>query len=267
MSRRQRLEQGHELIDACAGFFAREAIAASLTPDERREILRGMVLTRAVDNRLKQLFTSGEVSYQGVPFQGKGFRSLGQEAIYAAAIRLRRGAAWRDEAGHWGGDVVGPMIRDLGVALAMRGDADAVRMVLSAQAAKAGPPMNGKDLHIGDLSWGVLPAAAPLGISTLTIAGMAMAFMREGGGRVALSFIGDGGSSLGEWHEAINLCAARRLPAVFCIENNQTALSTSIREQSAVRAFDGQGSRLRHRRCHHGRHRSRLDCRGLHLGG
>jgi 2-oxoisovalerate dehydrogenase E1 component len=97
--------------------------------------------------------------------------------------------------------------------------------------------MNGKDLHIGDLSWGVLPAAAPLGISTLTIAGMAMAFMREGGGRVALSFIGDGGSSLGEWHEAINLCAARRLPAVFCIENNQTALSTSIREQSAVRAF------------------------------
>ena len=66
---------------------------------------------------------------------------------------------------------------------------------------------------------------------------MAMAFMREGGGRVALSFIGDGGSSLGEWHEAINLCAARRLPAVFCIENNQTALSTSIREQSAVRAF------------------------------
>ena len=238
VSARQRLEQAtDELIDACAGFLAREAIAASLTPDERREILRGMVLTRAVDNRLKQLFTSGEVSYQGVPFQGKGFRSLGQEAIYAAAIRLRRGAAWRDEAGHWGGDVVGPMIRDLGVALAMRGDADAVRMVLSAQAAKAGPPMNGKDLHIGDLSWGVLPAAAPLGISTLTIAGMAMAFMREGGGRVALSFIGDGGSSLGEWHEAINLCAARRLPAVFCIENNQTALSTSIREQSAVRAF------------------------------
>ena len=234
----QRLEHAtEELIDACAGFFAREAIAASLTPDERREILRGMVLTRAVDNRLKQLFTSGDVSYQGVPFQGKGFRSLGQEAIYAAAIRLRRGAAWRDEAGNWNGDVVGPMIRDLGVALAMRGDADAVRMVLSAQAAKAGPPMNGKDLHIGDLSWGILPAAAPLGISTLTIAGLAMAFMREGSGRVALSFIGDGGSSLGEWHEAINLCAARRLPAVFCIENNQTALSTPIREQSAVRAF------------------------------
>src|SRR5678816_1856758 len=66
---------------------------------------------------------------------------------------------------------------------------------------------------------------------------MAMAFMREGSGRVALSFIGDGGSSLGEWHEAINLCAARRLPAVFCVQNNQTALSTPPAEQSAVRAF------------------------------
>ena len=225
-----------ELLDACDGFFVREAITASLTADERREILRGMVLTRAVDNRLKQLFTSGDVAYRGTPFQGKGFRSLGQEAIYAAAVRLRRGQQWRGPDG-WRGDVVGPMIRDLGVALAMHRDADAVRMVLNAQAAKDGPPMNGKDLHIGDLSWGILPAAAPLGISTLTVAGMAMAFMREGSGRVALSFIGDGGSSLGEWHEAINLCAARRLPAVFCLENNQTALSTSVHEQSAVRAF------------------------------
>jgi len=64
-----------------------------------------------------------------------------------------------------------------------------------------------------------------------------MAFSRESSGRVALSFIGEGGSSLGEWHEAINLCAARHLPAVFCIENNQTALSTSVSEQSAVRVF------------------------------
>ncbi len=234
----QRFEQARrELVDACDGFFAREAIADSLTADEQREILRGMVLTRATDNRLKQFFSGGDIAYQGVPFQGKGFRSLGQEAIYAAGIRLRRGTTWRSDDGTWCGDVVGPMIRDLGVALAMRSDAEAVRMVLNAQAAKDGPPMHGRDLHIGDLSWGILPAAAPLGISTLTIAGMAMAFMREGSGRVAVSFIGDGGSSLGEWHEAINLCAARRLPALFCVENNQTALSTTIREQSAVRTF------------------------------
>jgi 2-oxoisovalerate dehydrogenase E1 component len=226
-----------ELLDAIDDFLQREAIAASLTADERREILRGMVLTRAVDNRLKQFFSSGEVQYRGTAFQGKGFRSLGQEAIYAAAVRLRRGAAYRDARRGWQGDVVGPIIRDVGVALAMRPEPATVRMVLNAQMAKQGPPMDGKDLHIGDMEWGILPATAPLSISTLSIAGMAMAFAREKSGRVGLSFIGEGGSSLGEWHEAINLCAARKLPAVFCIENNQTALSTPVREQSAVRVF------------------------------
>ena len=110
-------------------------------------------------------------------------------------------------------------------------------MVLSAQMAKAGPPMNGKDLHLGDFESGILPATAPLATGSLTIAGLAMAFAQQAGGRVALSFIGEGGSSLGEWHEAINLCAARRLPAVFCVQNNQTALSTPVADQSAVRAF------------------------------
>ena len=231
-----------DLIDACDGFLQREAIAASLTADERREILRGMILTRAVDNRLKQFFTSGEVKYGATGFQGKGFRSLGQEAIYAAAIRLRRGAAYRDPERGWQGDVVGPIIRDVGVALAMRPEPATVRMVLNAQMAKQGPPMDGKDLHIGDMGWGILPATAPLSISTLSIAGMAMAFSRERSGRAGFSFIGEGGSSLGEWHEAINLCAARKLPAVFCIENNQTALSTPVCEQSAVRVFAEKAS-------------------------
>src|SRR4029453_15436361 len=216
-----------ELVAACDGFLSREAIGASLTADERREILRGMILTRAIDNRLKQFFLGGEITHGGIPFQGKGFRSLGQEAIYAAAIRLKRGQAWRDPTRGWQGDVVGPIIRDLGVALAMRPEPATIRMVLNAQMSKSGPPMDGRDLHIGDWEWGILPATAPLSISTLSIAGIAMAFSRESQGRVALSFIGEGGSSLGEWHEAINLCAARRLPAVFCIENNQTALSTS----------------------------------------
>jgi 2-oxoisovalerate dehydrogenase E1 component len=226
-----------ELIEACDGFLEREAIIASLTDDERREILRGMILTRAVDNRLKQFFLGSEVKYRDTPFQGKGFRSLGQEAIYAAGIRLKRGPAWRDPSGGWQGDVVGPIIRDLGVALAMRPEPATVRMVLNAQMARKGPPMDGRDLHIGDWEWGILPATAPLSISTLSIAGIAMAFSRDRQRRVAFSFIGEGGSSLGEWHEAINLCAARRLPAVFCIENNQTALSTPVPEQSAARVF------------------------------
>ena len=226
-----------ELLEVCDGFLRREAIAASLTPAERREMLRGMILTRAVDNRLKAFFTGSEVQYGGVGFQGKGFRSLGQEAIYAAPLRLRRGFAHRAPDGTWRGDVIAPLIRDLGAVLAMRPDAETVRMVLSAQMGKSGPPMDGRDLHVGDFTWGILPAAAPLGISTLTIAGIAMAFAREDAGRVAVSFIGEGGSSLGEWHEAINLCATHRLPAVFCVQNNQTALSTPVVHQSAARVF------------------------------
>jgi 2-oxoisovalerate dehydrogenase E1 component len=177
------------------------------------------------------------VRFGGASFQGKGFRSLGQEAIYAAALRLRRGESFRGADGSWRGDVVGPIIRDLGVVLAMRPEPRTVRMVLSAQMGKSGPPMDGRDLHVGDWESGVLPASAPLTISAMTLAGAAMAFAREKSGRVAVTFIGEGGASLGEWHEAINLCAARRLPAIFCLENNQTALSTPVADNSAVRVF------------------------------
>jgi 2-oxoisovalerate dehydrogenase E1 component len=226
-----------ELVEACDGFLRREAIRASLTPEERVEILRGMILTRATDNRLKAFFSGGEVRYKGVQFQGKGFRSLGQEAIYASAIRLKRGPSYRAPDGSWRGDVVAPLIRDYGAALAMQPGPELVRMALNAQMGKAGPPMEGKDLHIGSFEWGVLPPTAPLSISTMTIAGMAMAFAREGSGRVGVSYIGEGGTSLGEWHEAINLCAVRKLPAIFCVQNNQTALATPVTDQSAVRVF------------------------------
>ena len=113
-----------------------------------------MMLTRATDNRLKTFFTGGEVRFGDAPFQGKGFRSLGQEAIYAAAIRLRRGAPLSTAHDGWQGDVIAPIIRDLGAALAMRPTPETVRMVLSAQMGKAGPPMDGKDLHIGDFASG-----------------------------------------------------------------------------------------------------------------
>jgi 2-oxoisovalerate dehydrogenase E1 component len=233
-----RLDQGvDELVSACDGFLRREAIAASFTNDERLEMLRGMVLTRAVDTRLKVFFSGSEVRYGATPFQGKGFRSLGQEAIYAAPLRLRRGGRWRGPDGDWRGDIIAPIIRDVGAALAMRPEPATVRMVLNAQMGKTGPPMDGRDLHIGDFEWGILPATAPLSISSLTVAGMGLAFARTRAERVAVSFVGEGGSSLGEWHEAINLCAVRRLPVVFCLENNQTALSTPVAEQSAVRVF------------------------------
>jgi 2-oxoisovalerate dehydrogenase E1 component len=226
-----------ELQDACDGFLRREVLALSLTSDERRDILRGMILTRAIDNRLKTFFARGEIKYGTASFQGKGFRSLGQEAIYASAIRLRRGAAWRSAEGVWQGDVISPMIRDLGAVVAMRPGPETVRMVLSAQMGKAGPPMDGRDLHIGDFTWGIYPPAAPLLVPTLSMAGMGLAFAQTRSGRLAVSYLGDGATSLGEWHEAINLCAVRRLPVIFCVQNNQTALSTPVSDQTAARVF------------------------------
>ena len=229
-----------DLVDACDGFLHRAEIRASLTRDERVEILRGMILTRATDNRLKAFFTGGEVRYKDATFQGKGFRSLGQEAIYAAGIRLRRGASYETPEG-WRGDVIAPIIRDLGLELAMspgpERTGEMIRRVLSAQMGKAGPPMDGRDLHVGDFDRGILPAAAPLGTGALTLTGMAMAFAQQGDGRVAIPLVGDGATSLGEWHEAINLCAVRKLPAVFCVQNNQTALSTPLADQTAARVF------------------------------
>src|SRR5205814_8202984 len=200
----ERLQQAvREVLESSDGFIRREAIAASLTREEKIEILRGMILTRATDNRLKQFFTGSEVRYGNTSFQGKGFRSLGQEAIYAAVIRLRR------DSEH--GDVISPMIRDLGAVIGMHNTPETIRMVLNAQMGKAGAPMNGKDLHVGDWEHGILPAMAPLGSPALTIAGIAMAFSLRGDNRVAVSVVGEGATSLGEGHEAINACAARKL--------------------------------------------------------
>src|SRR5689334_3345162 len=58
---RERLRQAEDqLVASCDGFLRREAIARSLTKDERLEILRGMILTRAIDNRLKAFFNGSE---------------------------------------------------------------------------------------------------------------------------------------------------------------------------------------------------------------
>src|SRR2546427_636259 len=156
-SARMELAYG-ELLDACDGFLRRAAIEASLTREERLEILRGMVLTRATDNRLKALFLGGDVRCGAATIQGKGFRSLGQEAIYGAAMRLRRGPKYRGDGG-----------------------------------AKASTDAGPKGLA-GRSSWQ-----------------------------------GDGIGPL-----IRELCIT---PAIFCIQNNQTALSTPVKDQSAVRTF------------------------------
>ena len=213
----QRFEQAiDELVEACDGFLRRAALRASLTPDERREILRGMVLTRATDNRLKTFFTGGEVRYGDAAFQGKGL------SLARPGSDLRRGdpaAARRGVHAIVDGETLARRRHRADDPRPRRRAGDAARrrdtcaLVLSAQMAKAGPPMDGKDLHVGDLACGILPGGGAAGHRHADDrrhgAGVRA---RRHRGRVAISFIGEGGSSLGEWHEAINLCAARRLP-------------------------------------------------------
>ncbi|MES2503679.1 MAG: thiamine pyrophosphate-dependent enzyme [Myxococcota bacterium] len=191
-----------------------------MTPIDKKQILYGIILTRAVDNTLKRMFMTS------VGFQGKGFRSLGQEAIYAA------GYAIKQLGGH---NVIAPMIRDLGAILAMTNND--IALALNAQAGKSGLPSHGRDLHVGDLDQGVLSPAAPLAIGTATLVGMGLAMKLKGESRIGVSFMGEGGTSLGEWHEAINFAAVQKLPLIFCIENNQTALSTPLGSQTAAQTF------------------------------
>jgi 2-oxoisovalerate dehydrogenase E1 component len=213
------------LADVTAA-FVRVRLKYSLRPEEKIEILRGMLRTRYLDARLKKFFGSSEVKLpDGVPFQGKGFRSMGQEAIYAAAIRLQRGAEFMRN-GKFTGDFVAPMIRDLGLALAM---GQTPYDVMAAQMGKVGKPTEGKDLHIGDFECGILPPAAPITLSTGSACGIGFALKDTG--RVVISCIGEGGTSAGEWHEVVNFAAVQKMPIVFIVQNNQTALSTPVSEQ------------------------------------
>jgi len=223
------------LLEQIEGFLRRQEIKASLTKEERRAMHRGLLLTREVDALLKRWFVERKMVWTAPdgtahPSPQKGFRSWGQEAIVGVTTRLRRGKE---------GDIVAPLIRDLGVALMWTGD---VVNVLTAQAGKLGGPMDGRDLHIGDIDKGVLPATAPLAISTQTLVGVAYSFKLDKSDRVAVSFIGEGGSSLGEWHEAVNFAAAKRLAMVFFIQNNHWALGTHASEQTALRRFSAKAA-------------------------
>lgn len=229
--KKKSLVQNKGIVGPQFSFEAINAQKSQLTDAECKNLLKGMLLTRATDNALKHIFLSGEMTYLDKGFQGKGFRSLGQEAIFGAAHWLKRprsGSTYQ-------GDVVAPLIRDLGIFLSFS-DSD-VETAINAQAGKVGLPCQGRDLHLGDFSKGILTPAAPLAIATCTLIGLALMFKRRGEKRVAISFIGEGGSSLGEWHEAINFAAVKKLPMIFCIENNQTALSTPVYEQSRAHSF------------------------------
>jgi 2-oxoisovalerate dehydrogenase E1 component len=220
-------------LEQVRGFFSRQRIKASLTPAERLEVLGAMHLARALDEHLKSAFDRKEIRWGDYPSPQKGFRSLGQEAIAAAALRLRRPPRYAPGP-QYRGDILSPLIRDLAALLMFA--PDPLPPILT-QYGLRGAPMGGRDLHVGDLDQGVLPPAAPLAIATQTAVGLAWAMKTRGEERVCLACIGEGGSSLGEWHEAVNLAAVRKLPIVFVVQNNRWALGTHASEQSAASRF------------------------------
>lgn len=210
------------LAEQIEGFFRRRAIRASLTREERLRLHRVMALSRTLDGLLKRLHQEKTVAWEGRPSAQKGFRALGQEAAAGLALRKRKG------------DVLSPLIR--GLPLWLMATDDPVHPVL-VQCGTSGTPMEGRDFHVGDLERDVLPPAAPLAIATQTLVGLAWAAALRKEDRVFLSVMGEGGTSHGEWHEAVNLAAVRKLPVVFVVENNRWALGTHWREQTAAPRF------------------------------
>jgi 2-oxoisovalerate dehydrogenase E1 component len=205
--------------------------------NHRLEWQRMMTRTRALDEHLKLVFTEGIPTPDGGKFGGKGFRSTWQEGVVAIATALERRPQHTPD-DEYDGDFVAPMIRDIGLCLAM---GDSVLDVMTAQLGKSDSRMNGghagaggRDLHVGCFHRGVLPPTAPLPIATATLTGMALAAWLQGIERFHIACIGEGSSSSGEWWESLNLAATRGLPISYVLQNNQIALDTPPTNQSNV---------------------------------
>ena len=222
----------------------RIAHSYSVTIGQRIQWQKWMTRTRLLDEQLKDLFTSGLLAPDGSKFGGKGFRSTWQEGVVACASALIRAVDLPENDSHKA-DVVAPMIRDVGLALAM---GQTTIEVLSAQMGKSESYMDGghegcggRDLHIGNWEKKILPPTAPLPIASATTTGVALAAKRLGIGRFHLAPVGEGCSSSGEFWEAMNFAGVRGLPICYMIQNNQIALDTFASSQSGAETFGDKG--------------------------
>lgn len=235
--------RAHFIIDMRL-MMRRLAHYMAVTVEHRMEWQRLMTRTRCLDAALKEIFTDGVETPDGGKFGGKGFRSTWQEGVVAVATALKRQPDAPKDArpGHgYDGDLVAPMIRDVGLSLAM---GDTPLDVMAANLGKVASNQNGgwndaggRDLHIGAWHVGVLPPTAPLPIASATMTGLAFAGWRQGLGRFHVACIGEGSSSSGEFWESMNLAGARGLPITYILQNNQIALDTPPAKQSGVEVW------------------------------
>jgi TPP-dependent pyruvate/acetoin dehydrogenase alpha subunit len=199
------------------------AIPHGLSRDQLLEMYRLVRLTRTLEEKLENLFRQSKIV-------GGLFRSLGQEGeSVASAYALRRRTDGT-------GDVLSPLIRNLGSMLTVGArPEEVVRQYM----AKAASPARGKELniHFTDYDRGFIGQISPLGDLVPVMAGVALTFRQRGEDRVGMVYIGDGATSTGAFHEGINFAAVRRLPMVVIVEANQWAYTTPTRLQSAVKSF------------------------------
>jgi 2-oxoisovalerate dehydrogenase E1 component len=178
-------------------------------------LYRSIVLPRMIEEKMLNLLRQGKLS--------KWFSGIGQEAIAVGVT-----AALTAD------DFILPMHRNLGVFTTRGVDlAQLFRQLLG----KEGGFTKGRDrtFHFGDLEHRIVGMISHLGAMLPVADGLALAAQLRGESRVAATFTGEGSTSEGDFHEAVNLAAVWRLPVLFIVENNQYGLSTPTREQYACK--------------------------------
>jgi len=178
---------------------------------------RFMLLARVLDDKFAALYRAGKI-------HGGVFLGRGQEALSASVgLSLKKT------------DVFAPLIRDAAGRLAFGEPViDAVRAYLGS----ALGPMRGRDgnVHRGRPQEGYLPMVSHLGAMISVVNGVLFARkLKKVSGTVGAACIGDGATSTGSFHEALNQAAVEKLPLVLVIANNQYAYSTPTSFQFACR--------------------------------
>jgi pyruvate dehydrogenase E1 component alpha subunit/2-oxoisovalerate dehydrogenase E1 component alpha subunit len=176
---------------------------------------RFMVLARLLDDKMASLYRGGKI-------HGGVFLGRGQEALSVSiGLSLKKG------------DIFAPLIRDGAGRLAFGEPVlDAVRTYLGS----ALGPMRGRDgnVHRGYPRRGLLPMISHLGAMISVVNGMLIGRrFKNISGEVGAVCLGDGGTSTGAFHEALNQAAVEKLPLVLVVANNQFAYSTPISRQFA----------------------------------
>jgi len=174
-----------------------------------------MLRARLLDDKFAALYRAGKI-------HGGVFLGRGQEALSAAiGISLKKG------------DFFAPLIRDAAGRLAF-GESmlDAVRTYLGS----ANGPMRGREgnVHRGNLREGILPMISHLGAMVSVVNGVLFARrLKKISGTVGVACLGDGATSTGSFHEALNQAAVEKLPLVVVVADNQYAYSTPNSRQFA----------------------------------